>query len=196
MHSQRKADLGLGHRAPRNARERQTAMLAPHLRQQIWVAMMERVRHRRYRDDLGRFRPATRKNEAMERRERLKPKRSGFTQEARIDSKVTVCVHTGEYDDGRLGEVFIDISSNEHEGLRAWANNFAILLSHALQYGMPLDALVEQFIFTRFEPCGVVEGDDNVKMCTSVLDYVFRVLGVHYLRRDELAQKPPQRGVE
>jgi ribonucleoside-diphosphate reductase alpha chain len=129
-------------------------------------------------------------------RVRLEPKRTGFTQEAVIGGKdgVSVCVSTGEYDDGRLGEVFIDISTHENAAMRSWANNFAILLSHALQYGLPLDALVDQFAFTRFEPNGVVEGDANMKMCTSVLDYVFRMLGVHYLKRDDLAQVPPERG--
>lgn len=143
----------------------------------------------------------------MQPRERLPPKRTGFTQEAQIGD-ARVCVSTGEYEDGRLGEVFIDVHhtvdvarevrlerlaasrdrDRSREAVHAWANNFAILLSHALQYGMPLDALVEQFTFTRFEPNGVVQNDDRIKMCASVLDYVFRVLGVHYLKRDELAQ--------
>ena len=140
------------------------------------------------------------------KRERLKPKRTGFTQEAKIGD-VRVCVSTGEYEDGRLGEVFIDVTYacditrevqlerlgagtdiERDAAVRAWANNFAILLSHAIQYGMPLEALVDQFVFTRFEPNGVVQDDDRIKMCASVLDYVFRVLGVHYLKRDELAQ--------
>jgi ribonucleoside-diphosphate reductase alpha chain len=128
-------------------------------------------------------------------RVRLSPKRSGFTQEAKIGADgVSVFVSTGEYEDGRLGEVFIDISGHEHAGVRAWANNFAILLSHALQYGLPLEALVDQFSFTRFEPNGIVKDDANMRFCTSVLDYVFRMLGVHYLKRDDLAQVPPDRG--
>jgi ribonucleoside-diphosphate reductase alpha chain len=119
------------------------------------------------------------------RRKRLPKRRYGFTQEARIAGH-KVFIRTGEYDDGQLGEIFIDMHK-EGAAFRSMMNCFAISVSMGLQYGVPLEDFVDQFVFTRFEPQGRVEGHDNLKACTSVIDYIFRVLGVEYLRRTDLA---------
>jgi ribonucleoside-diphosphate reductase alpha chain len=119
------------------------------------------------------------------RRKRLPRRRYGFTQEARIAGH-KVFIRTGEYDDGSLGEIFIDMHK-EGAAFRSMMNCFAIAVSMGLQYGVPLEDLVDQFVFTRFEPQGRVEGHDNVKSSTSVIDYIFRVLGIEYLNRMDLA---------
>ena len=118
-------------------------------------------------------------------RRRLPRRRHGFTQEARIAGH-KVFLRTGEYDDGTLGEIFIDMHK-EGAAFRSMMNCFAIAVSMGLQYGVPLEDLVDQFCFTRFEPHGRVEGHDNIKVSTSVIDYVFRVLGYEYLNRTDLA---------
>jgi ribonucleoside-diphosphate reductase alpha chain len=123
-------------------------------------------------------------------RRRLPSKRHGLTQEAKVGGN-KIFLRTGEYDDGTLGEIFIDMHK-EGAALRSVMNCFAMLVSMALQYGVPLDVLVEQFVFTRFEPQGPVQGHDRVKFATSVIDYVFRALGVEYLRRDDLAHVTPE----
>ncbi len=102
-------------------------------------------------------------------------------------------LHTGEYEDGRLGEIFIDMHK-EGAAFRAMMNNFAIAISIGLQYGVPLDEYVEAFTFTRFEPAGMVMGNDRIKNATSILDYIFRELAVSYLDRDDLAQVHPDAG--
>ncbi|NOT34879.1 MAG: vitamin B12-dependent ribonucleotide reductase [Candidatus Eisenbacteria bacterium] len=119
------------------------------------------------------------------RRRRLPKRRHGFTQEARIAGH-KVFVRTGEYEDGTLGEIFIDMHK-EGAAFRSMMNCFAISVSMGLQYGVPLEDLVDQFVFTRFEPQGRVEGHDNLKASTSVIDYVFRVLGIEYCNRYDLA---------
>ncbi len=119
------------------------------------------------------------------RRRRLPKRRHGFTQEARIAGH-KVFLRTGEYEDGTLGEIFIDMHK-EGAAFRSMMNCFAISVSMGLQYGVPLDDLVDQFVFTRFEPQGRIEGHENLKACTSVVDYVFRVLGIEYLSRTDLA---------
>ncbi|MFN8586614.1 MAG: vitamin B12-dependent ribonucleotide reductase [Candidatus Eisenbacteria bacterium] len=119
------------------------------------------------------------------RRRRLPRRRHGFTQEARIAGH-KVFLRTGEYEDGTLGEIFIDMHK-EGAAFRSMMNCFAISVSMGLQYGVPLEDLVDQFCFTRFEPHGRVEGHDNIKVSTSVIDYVFRVLGLEYLDRTDLA---------
>jgi ribonucleoside-diphosphate reductase alpha chain len=101
-----------------------------------------------------------------------------------------VYLHTGEYEDGRLGEIFIDMHK-EGAAFRSLMNNFAIAISVGLQYGVPLEEFVEAFTFTRFEPAGLVIGNDSIKNATSVLDYIFRELGVSYLGRTDLAHVPP-----
>jgi ribonucleoside-diphosphate reductase alpha chain len=118
-------------------------------------------------------------------RRRLPSKRHGITQEAKVGGN-KVFLRTGEYEDGTIGEIFIDMHK-EGAALRSVMNCFAMLVSIALQYGVPLEVLVEQFVFTRFEPQGPVQGHDRVKFATSVIDYVFRALGVDYLQRDDLA---------
>ena len=119
------------------------------------------------------------------RRRRLPKRRHGFTQEARVGGH-KVFLRTGEYEDGTLGEIFIDMHK-EGAAFRCMMNCFAISVSMGLQYGVPLDDLVDQFTFTRFEPHGRVDGHDNLRACTSVVDYVFRVLGIEYLGRTDLA---------
>ena len=101
-----------------------------------------------------------------------------------------VFLRTGEYEDGRLGEVFIDMHK-EGAAFRSMINCFAIAVSKGLQYGVPLDEFVETFTFTRFEPQGMVSGHPNIKISTSIIDYVFRVLGLEYLGRTDLVQVPP-----
>jgi ribonucleoside-diphosphate reductase alpha chain len=118
-------------------------------------------------------------------RERLPNRRKSYTQKAIVGGH-KVYLHTGEYEDGRLGEIFIDMHK-EGAAFRSLMNNFAIAISIGLQYGVPLEEFVEAFTFTRFEPNGIVEGNDAIKMATSILDYVFRELAISYLGRADLA---------
>ena len=118
-------------------------------------------------------------------RARLPQRRKGYTQKAMVGGH-KVYLRTGEYGEGRLGEIFIDMHK-EGAAFRSLMNNFAIAISIALQYGVPLEEFVEAFTFTRFEPSGIVEGNDAIKMATSILDYVFRELAVSYLGRNDLA---------
>lgn len=121
----------------------------------------------------------------------LPGRRTGFTQEARIGGH-KVFLRTGEYPDGTLGELFLDLAK-EGATLRGILGCFAIAVSKGLQYGVPLEEYVDTFTFQTFEPRGIVEGHPNIKMANSIVDYVFRTLGVEYLQRDELAQVPPDR---
>jgi ribonucleoside-diphosphate reductase alpha chain len=123
-------------------------------------------------------------------RRRLPAKRHGFTQEARVAGH-KVFLRTGEYEDGTLGEIFIDMHK-EGAAFRSMINCFAIAISKGLQYGVPLEEFVDTFTFTRFEPQGMVSGHPNIKMATSIIDYVFRVLGLEYLGRTDLAQVQPE----
>src|SRR4051812_8803005 len=122
-------------------------------------------------------------------RVRLPKKRSGFTQEAHVGGH-KVFLRTGEYQDGTLGEIFIDMHK-EGAAFRSLMNCFAMAVSVGLQYGVPLSTYVEQFTFTRFEPHGVVSGHENIKFSTSIVDYIFRVIGVEYLKRYDFAQVKP-----
>jgi len=122
-------------------------------------------------------------------RERLPNRRKGYTQKAIVGGH-KVYLRTGEFDDGRLGEIFIDMHK-EGAAFRAMMNNFAIAISLGLQYGVPLDEYVEAFTFTRFEPAGMVVGNDSIKNATSILDYVFRELAISYLDRTDLAHVTP-----
>ncbi|MEM5501332.1 vitamin B12-dependent ribonucleotide reductase [Ahrensia kielensis] len=117
--------------------------------------------------------------------EKLPSRRKGYTQKAKIGGH-TVFLRTGEYDDGRLGEIFLDMNK-EGSTLRALINNFAISVSLGLQYGVPLEEYVDAFVFTKFEPAGMVQGNDAIKNATSILDYVFRELAVSYLGRHDLS---------
>jgi ribonucleoside-diphosphate reductase alpha chain len=124
----------------------------------------------------------------------LPSRRGGYNQEARIGGH-KVYLRTGEYQDGTLGEIFIDLAK-EGATLKGILSCFAIAVSKGLQYGVPLSEFVDTFTFQTFEPRGMVEGHPNIKMANSIIDYVFRALGVEYLHRDELAQVPPTRDME
>jgi ribonucleoside-diphosphate reductase alpha chain len=127
--------------------------------------------------------------EVRSRRERLPQRRKGYTQKAIVGGH-KVYLRTGEYEDGRAGEIFVDMHK-EGAAFRSLMNNFAIAISIGLQYGVPLEEFVEAYTFTRFEPSGMVEGNDAIKMATSVLDYIFRELAVSYLGRNDLAHVEP-----
>jgi ribonucleoside-diphosphate reductase alpha chain len=118
-------------------------------------------------------------------RRKLPDRRKGYIQKAAVGGH-KVYIHTGEYEDGELGEIFIDMHK-EGAAFRSMMNNFAIAISIGLQYGVPLDEFVDAFVFTRFEPAGRVTGNDSIRSATSILDYIFRELGVSYLDRHELA---------
>jgi ribonucleoside-diphosphate reductase alpha chain len=122
-------------------------------------------------------------------REKLPHRRKSYTQKAIVGGH-KVYLHTGEYEDGRLGEIFIDMHK-EGAAFRSLMNNFAIAISVGLQYGVPLEEFVEAFTFTRFEPAGLVIGNDSIKNATSVLDYIFRELAISYLGRNDLAHVAP-----
>ena len=122
-------------------------------------------------------------------RKRLPARRKGYTQKAVVGGH-KVYLRTGEYDDGSIGEIFIDMHK-EGAAFRSLMNNFAIGISIGLQYGVPLEEYVDAFTFTRFEPFGRVEGNDTIKMATSLLDYLFRELAISYLGRDDLAHATP-----
>ena len=121
----------------------------------------------------------------------LPARRSGWTQEARVGGH-KVFLRTGEYEDGTLGEIFLDLAK-EGATLRGILASFAIAVSKGLQYGVPLEEFVDTFVFQTFEPRGIVEGHPNIKMANSIIDYIFRSLGVEYLHRDNLVQVPPDR---
>ncbi|MFC3207734.1 vitamin B12-dependent ribonucleotide reductase [Aquamicrobium soli] len=135
---------------------------------QVTEKIVERVVERLYRD-----------------REKLPNRRKGYTQKAIVGGH-KVYLRTGEFDDGRLGEIFIDMHK-EGAAFRAMMNNFAIAISLGLQYGVPLEEYVEAFTFVKFEPAGMVQGNDAIKSATSIIDYVFRELAVSYLDRTDLA---------
>ncbi|MDH7794835.1 MULTISPECIES: vitamin B12-dependent ribonucleotide reductase [unclassified Beijerinckia] len=127
--------------------------------------------------------------ERTRERERLPDRRKGYTQKAVVGGH-KVYLRTGEYTDGRIGEIFIDMHK-EGAAFRSLMNNFAIAISVGLQYGVPLEEYVDAFTFTRFEPAGFVQGNDAIKNATSILDYVFRELAISYLNRNDLAHVEP-----
>ena len=134
--------------------------------------------------------PITENNFKVKNKARFKmpDRRKGYIQKAQIgDHKVYL--HTGEYDDGKIGEIFID-TNKEGELVKAMMNNFAIAISLGLQYGVPLDEYVDAFIDTKFEPSGNVLGNDRILSASSILDYVFRELAISYLGKEELAHTP------
>ena len=127
-------------------------------------------------------------DEAINRRFSMPDRRKGYIQKATIgDHKVYL--HTGEYEDGKIGEIFID-TSKEGELVKALMNNFAIAISLGLQYGVPLDEFVNAYVDTKFEPSGKVFGNDRILSATSILDYIFRELAISYLNREDLAHTP------
>ncbi|MDR0403412.1 MAG: adenosylcobalamin-dependent ribonucleoside-diphosphate reductase [Treponema sp.] len=126
------------------------------------------------------------KSDSRGRRKSLPNRRSGYTQKAKIGGH-SIFIRTGEYDNGRLGEIFLDMHK-EGAAFRSLLNSFAIAVSLGLQYGVPLEEYVDAFTFSRFEPNGMVQGHEYVKMATSVIDYIFRDLAISYLKRDDLGQ--------
>ena len=127
-------------------------------------------------------------------RRKMPDRRKGYIQKATIgDHKVYL--HIGEYDDGKVGEIFID-TNKEGELVKALMNNFAIAISLGLQYGVPLEEFVDAFIDTKFEPSGKIQGNDRILSATSILDYIFRELAISYLNREDLAHTPSIKKVE
>jgi len=127
-------------------------------------------------------------DDAINKRFGMPDRRKGYIQKATIgDHKVYL--HTGEYEDGKIGEIFID-TSKEGELVKALMNNFAIAISLGLQYGVPLDEFVNAYVDTKFEPSGKVYGNDRIMSATSILDYIFRELAISYLNREDLAHTP------
>ena len=127
-------------------------------------------------------------NDGVNKRFSMPDRRKGYIQKATIgDHKVYL--HTGEYEDGKIGEIFID-TSKEGELVKALMNNFAIAISLGLQYGVPLDEFVNAYVGTKFEPSGKVFGNDRILSASSILDYIFRELAISYLNREDLAHTP------
>ena len=134
------------------------------------------------------------KTEQTSKRFGMPDRRKGYIQKATIgDHKVYL--HTGEYEDGKIGEIFID-TSKEGELVKALMNNFAIAISLGLQYGVPLDEFVNAYVGTKFEPSGKVHGNDRILSASSILDYIFRELAISYLNREDLAHTPSIGGSE
>ena len=127
-------------------------------------------------------------NESNNKRFGMPDRRKGYIQKATIGNH-KVYLHTGEYEDGKIGEIFID-TSKEGELVKALMNNFAIAISLGLQYGVPLDEYVSAYVGTKFEPSGKVHGNDRILSATSILDYIFRELAISYLNREDLAHTP------
>mgnify|MGYP001246343768 CR=1 FL=1 len=121
-------------------------------------------------------------------RSKMPDRRKGYIQKVSIGEH-KIYLHTGEYDDGRVGEIFID-TNKEGELVKALMNNFAIAISLGLQYGVPLDEFVDAFIETKFEPSGEIKGNDRILNASSILDYIFRELAISYLGREDLAHTP------
>ena len=157
------ADFKLDLPRPQDSPIRQTRTVDPEPAQRVVERIVERERTRR----------------------KLPDRRKGYIQKAAVGGH-KVYLHTGEYDDGELGEIFIDMHK-EGAAFRSLMNNFAIGISIGLQYGVPLEEFVDAFVFTRFEPAGPVTGNDSIKSATSILDYIFRELGISYVGRTELA---------
>jgi len=132
--------------------------------------------------------------ENLGKRFSMPDRRKGYIQKASIGNH-KVYLHTGEYEDGKIGEIFID-TSKEGELVKALMNNFAIAISLGLQYGVPLDEFINAYVDTKFEPSGKVYGNDRILSATSILDYIFRELAISYLNREDLAHTPSIGGVE
>jgi len=132
--------------------------------------------------------------ENLGKRFSMPDRRKGYIQKASIGNH-KVYLHTGEYEDGKIGEIFID-TSKEGELVKALMNNFAIAISLGLQYGVPLDEFINAYVDTKFEPSGKVYGNDRILSATSILDYIFRELAISYLNREDLAHTPSIGNVE
>ena len=127
-------------------------------------------------------------NDVANKRFSMPDRRKGYIQKASIGNH-KVYLHTGEYEDGKIGEIFID-TSKEGELVKALMNNFAIAISLGLQYGVPLDEFVNAYVGTKFEPSGKIDGNDRILSASSILDYIFRELAISYLGREDLAHTP------
>ena len=133
-------------------------------------------------------------SEGISKRFGMPDRRKGYIQKSTIGNH-KVYLHTGEYEDGKIGEIFID-TSKEGELVKALMNNFAIAVSLGLQYGVPLDEFVSAYVGTKFEPSGKVQGNDRILSATSILDYIFRELAISYLNREDLAHTPSIGGTD
>ena len=133
-------------------------------------------------------------NESVGKRFSMPDRRKGYIQKVTIGNH-KVYLHTGEYEDGKIGEIFID-TSKEGELVKALMNNFAIAVSLGLQYGVPLDEFVNAYVGTKFEPSGKVHGNDRILSASSILDYIFRELAISYLNREDLAHTPSIGNIE
>ena len=127
-------------------------------------------------------------NESVSKRFSMPDRRKGYIQKATIGNH-KIYLHTGEYEDGKIGEIFID-TSKEGELVKALMNNFAIAISLGLQYGVPLDEFISAYVDTKFEPSGKVHGNDRIMSASSILDYIFRELAISYQSREDLAHTP------
>ena len=127
-------------------------------------------------------------NKKTNDRSKMPDRRKGYIQKVNIGNH-KIYLHTGEYDDGKVGEIFVDMNK-EGELVKALMNNFAIAISLGLQYGVPLDEFVDAFIETKFEPSGEIKGNDRILNASSILDYIFRELAISYLGREDLAHTP------
>ena len=127
-------------------------------------------------------------NKKTNDRSKMPDRRKGYIQKVTIGNH-KIYLHTGEYDDGKVGEIFVDMNK-EGELVKALMNNFAIAISLGLQYGVPLDEFVDAFIETKFEPSGEIKGNDRILNASSILDYIFRELAISYLGREDLAHTP------
>ena len=142
-----------------------------------------------FSNDLGNKNIKTNKlNKKTNDRSKMPDRRKGYIQKVTIGNH-KIYLHTGEYDDGKVGEIFIDMNK-EGELVKAIMNNFAIAISLGLQYGVPLDEFVDAFIETKFEPSGEIKGNDRILNASSILDYIFRELAISYLGREDLAHTP------
>ncbi|MCH7499426.1 MAG: hypothetical protein IH886_05370 [Nitrospinae bacterium] len=128
----------------------------------------------------------------MTEKRKLPNRRAGYTQKMKIGGQ-TVYLHTGEFGDGTLGEIFIDLSK-EGALIRSMMNCFCIAISVALQYGASLEDLADKFLHSKFEPAGIVQNHADIKMCSSILDAIFRDLAIHYLDRNDLKHGPKEVG--
>ena len=133
-------------------------------------------------------------SDGISKRISMPDRRKGYIQKVTIGNH-KVYLHTGEYEDGKIGEIFID-TSKEGELVKALMNNFAIAVSLGLQYGVPLDEFVSAYVETKFEPSGKVQGNDRILSATSILDYIFRELAISYLSREDLAHTPSIGGTD
>ena len=133
-------------------------------------------------------------NKFTNNRSKMPDRRKGYIQKITIGNH-KIYLHTGEYDDGKVGEIFIDMNK-EGELVKALMNNFAIAISLGLQYGVPLDEFVDAFIETKFEPSGEIRGNDRILNASSILDYIFRELAISYLGREDLAHTPSIKNID